>query len=392
MKNIEKLFEYNTKENGVNVSLDRTVLNIRVIAEDDTFFTGLQIEQIIQIINAAHKKYGKLKFSINFFLGRVRFIDKLTYVFFECICYYLIEKCGHPVQVYMSVDIDIGTDGVVSSPLKLLNATKVENIRKYPSKFKFDIYGFHYRRVVNGVDKENTNYLGDLDKEISDFLKYFSIDDECRNEVGTVIAELVGNASEHARTECLIDIDVAPDYKRYDENGENDGNYYYGINIAVINFSDKLLGDDIRTNVIEAKNRNNNIRYNKVLEAYEYHSAEFGNNYTEEDFCNITTFQTKISGREDKYDTGGTGLTVLIRSLEKKSEKHKCYVISGKRCVNFFEQLLEYDKEGWIGFNDKNDYFKDTPEEDVVNDSLIYMPGTAYNFNFVMKGERIDNE
>ena len=390
MRNIELLFEKNRNtKHASHINLNRNILEIE-IASQDNMFTGVQIAQIIDIINDAHKKYGKLKYSVYFYLGNVMFIDKLTYVFLECICYYLIKLYGHPVQVFMGVKKDIGTDGIDSSPLLLLNGTKMDKIRLFPNRFMFDIYEYHFRRVINGVGKEDTNYLGDLYTEIDSFLKRFSIDDDCRDEVGHVITEIVGNAGEHAFTDCLIDIDVAPNYQKCCGDKVEDKNYYYGINIAIINFSNKLLGDDIGENIIQNLDGNKiNDRYNYVLEAYGNHKKQFSEFYTEEDFCNITSFQKKISGRPEKAETGGTGLTYLIKSLEEKSEKHKCYVISGNRCINFYENLIEYDKDGWISFNRENDYLKNIPSEDVITDCLIYMPGTAYNFNFIMRGEPI---
>lgn len=389
MQNIELLFQMNESNSTTNVALQKNVLEIEVTAKNN-LFTGVQIKQIINIVNAAHKKYGKLKYSIYFYLGNVKFIDKLTYVFFECICYYLIKQCGHPVQVFMNVENDIGTDGIVSSPLKLLNRTKIDSIKKYKKAFHFDIYGYHFRRIIDGEGKEETNYLGDLYEQIDRFLKIFEIDDECRSEVGHVIVELVGNVNEHAKTECLVDIDVSPDCKRYNNSKLVDNNYYYGINIAIINFSEKLLGEDIINNIVKSDEGGYNERYKTVLDAYEYHKSRFSSEYTEEDFGNITTFQTKISGRREKFGTGGTGLPVLIHSLEEKSQKNRCYVISGKRAVNFYEDLLEYNCNGWLGFNTEKDFLCNVPDKEVIGECLIYMPGTAYNFNFIMKGKEID--
>lgn len=390
MENIERLFHMNEDSKMKrHIELNHNVLVIEIDAEDN-LFTGIQIKQIINIINQAHKKYGSMKYSIHIFLGHVEFVDKLTYVFLECICYYLIEKYKHPVQIFMKVKSDISTKGIDSSPLLLLNGTKKQQIREFPNKFKFDIYRNHFRRVINGVGKEETNYLGELYGEIDTFLKIFSINDECRDEVGHVITELVDNVSEHAKTECLLDIDVAPYFTKVDKSGKIDDNYYYGINIAVLNFSEKLLGDDIHENILASGKEKANDRYKNVMEAYTYHKKFFSGKYTEEDFCNITTFQTKISGRQDKFLTGGTGLTYLIRSLEEKSENHNCYVISGTRGVNFFKDMLEYNTDKWVGFNAEKDYISGVPKEDTTTECFIYMPGTAYNFNFIMKGEKID--
>ena len=82
-------------------------------------------------------------------------------------------------------------------------------------------------------------------------------------------------------------------------------------------------------------------------------------------------------------------MTKLIRSLENQSDAYRCYVISGKRCINFYRDFLEYTSDGWIGFNKKNNYLEERPETGVVDHCFINMPGTAYNLNFIMKGEKI---
>ena len=107
--------------------------------------------------------------------------------------------------------------------------------------------------------------------------------------------------------------------------------------------------------------------------------------YKEEDFFNIASFQHKISGSIKKNTTGGTGLTKLVSSLEKQSDAHKCYLITGNRALWFFHQYLEYNQDGWIGFNTENDFLNKTPAYTVIGPNSIYLPGTAYNLNFVMK-------
>lgn len=129
-------------------------------------------------------------------------------------------------------------------------------------------------------------------------------------------------------------------------------------------------------------------RYKKVIDGYNNHLQYFDADYTMEDFCNIATFQKKISGRKEKFQTGGVGLPELIKSLEDRSDTYRCYMISGRRCINFYNDLLEYDKDGFIGFNETNDFLTSRPKQDVVTECLINMPGTAYNLNFVMKGKK----
>ncbi|MCL2254085.1 MAG: hypothetical protein FWC09_06520 [Lachnospiraceae bacterium] len=383
MENIELIFDKNGNNGSIKINLKQGELIIQKNFQD-SLFNGITIGEIIKTINTAHKKYGKYKYNIVLILKNVNFSDKLTYIFLECICYYLLN-IGHPVQIKMSVNNKINTRGIYSSPLKLLMDMGNHNKIKYLDSFKFEIYGYHYRRLIS--KNKEIDYFCDLYKEIDSFLKSFVNDDKSRDDVSQVVTELAGNVFEHAETDCLIDIDVAPDYKK-----PNDDNYYYGINIAVVNFSEKLLGDDIIKNILKGDKVKFNDRYSYVLKANNNHEKFFDKNYTENDFSIITTFQRNISGRNDKFQTGGIGLSKLIKSLGNRAEESYCYVISGKRCLKFYNDLLEYDDDGWIGFNDSNNYLDMKPKENVVTDGYIYVPGTAYNFCFIMKGERIEND
>ena len=380
MDNLELLFRKNNEKCKKPIMNKRGVLECN-IGSCKGLWTGNEVRQMISVSNYILKKYGAVKMPIHFVLSGSKFIDKLTYVFVECICLYLIQQ-GHPVQIFMRAERDIGVEGIESSPLLLLNATKIKSVKLYPSKFNKDLYGKHYRKVVD--DKNvNGNDVGNVYTEIDTFLKAFDVSEMFRDKVALTIAELVGNATEHARSDCLIDIDVTTPYEM---KGDKTNNHYYGVNIAVVSFSPKRLGDDVYQKII-ASTFEIEGRYAKVKDAYEYHKKHFDDQYSVEDFCNITTFQHKISGRRDVFEgVGGTGLTKLIKSLQSMSEAYRCYVITGNRCVNFSLELLEYDSDGWIGFNDKNEYFEAVPNPEVTTECLINMPGTAYNLNFITKG------
>ncbi len=392
LKNIDYLF----KKNGTSASKIKVINGKIKIVTNSGIFSGKDIKYIIEQINAVHKQYPRLKIPIEFYFGSMVFIDKLTFVILECICYYLIHDCGHYVQIFMNIDVsnDIHIAGIMSSPLKLLNCTTRGSVKKYPDKFKNDLYGSHYRKLIIDENVEKTNYLGRLYKDIDTFLKPFGIEEDARDNISNVISELVGNACEHGNTDCLIDIDVATNYKKIIKE-QNDGYNYYGINIAVVDMSDILLGTGVYNNIISSEIHGKNSRYLTVREAFNNHKSKFSSEYTIDDFCNITTFQHKISGRNTDAETGGTGLTKLIKSLEERSDTYRCYVISGERAINFYKEMLEYNENQWIGFNEDKNYVSNIPGRDnkgneVVTSSLIYMPGTAYNLNFVMRGEKID--
>lgn len=215
-------------------------------------------------------------------------------------------------------------------------------------------------------------------------MKAFSIAEDYRDQISEVIIELVGNACEHGHTNCLLDIDITNDGEIAIDDIPQKG-IFYGINIAIVNFSDILLGDGIK-NKIE-QNKLNENRYICLKQAYSYHKQFFSQDYSYADFCNISSLQDKISGRPYYNLSGGTGLTKLIHSLQEKSEVDSCYVISGQRCVRFVKNLLNYDDNKWLGFNEQKDFFKALPDKVTTVDCYIYFPGTAYNLNFVMKRE-----
>lgn len=80
---------------------------------------------------------------------------------------------------------------------------------------------------------------------------------------------------------------------------------FYGINIAILNFSDILLHEGILQK-LQTGNLGSG-RYQDLNRAYNFHKKQFSDEYSYEDFCNIAALQDKISGREDYDESGGTG-------------------------------------------------------------------------------------
>lgn len=370
MKNTQLLFD-----NTLAYTKGYKICDGRVIIECkfDTF-NGASIKKVISIINGLNRLYPAINIPIDVNLGTVRFQDKLTYVILECIFYHLIRNRNQDIRVYMDPVPGIDVEGIMSSPLMLLSSSKVEKRAIFAEKFEFEIYQRHFRRIVHS---------GDIDilDELNYFLKVFDIDEDNREDICEVISELISNGTEHAEGECLIDIDVTDLYGKIQKNKEVNGSYY-GINIVVLNLSEKLLGTQIKNKILSEKL--DTERYKSVYAAYVYHSQYFNDNYTEEDFFNMAVFQHRISGRQNEEMTGGTGLTLLIKSLESKSDSNFCYVLSGKRVLGFKQKYLEY-KNDWIGFNESNDFLNDIPDLKNITDCDIKFPGTAYNLHFIME-------
>lgn len=337
---------------------------------------------MIAFSNTILKKYSDIKLPIVFDLGDAYFADKLTYILFECMCACLIEDYGYSVQVNFSQRSAIHTAGVRTSPLLVLNSHQGETGEAFSQAFASGLRnGRHFRKLLTRDQICETDELCKMFAQIVRFQEMFGVDIDCREQVAEVIVELIGNAGEHGKSDCLVDFDVAPNYSKRGCEGE-----YAGINIAVVNFSRILLGSSLKDKMLSSVMSDE--RYGTVSAALENHRHFFNEEYDEDDFFNITAFQHKISGRSDSMLVGGTGLTKLIESLERRADAHTCYVVSGDRKIWFQSELLKYD-DGWIGFNTKNDYVKAPPDIEVLDRNCFVIPGTAYNLNFVMKVERM---
>lgn len=316
--------------------------------------------------------------SIN--LQGVTFPDKLVYIMLECICYYLINNS---FRLNLNIDFEriIPSDGAKYSPL--VNCQN--NQLRFIKRFYKDIDLKHLRRIIK-FEECSDSLLSELGRDIFYFFKHqIKIISSINKDLTEVIVELIGNALEHGRSDCLIDIDVTgDDYYKYEQSMKtNIENHYFGINVVILDFSGNKIYDEL-------KNRFNNQediinRYKTVTIAQKYHLDNLNDYYHENDFYTLVAFQDRISGVTEKGKVGGRGLSRLIKSLEEQSDSHDCYVLSGNRCLNFKKEHMQYDSNGFIGFNSQNDFFGDIPEIGTFVDCPTYFPGTAYNLTFVVK-------
>lgn len=376
MRNDNLLFE---KNGAYNVNKLKLIDKKYIYFNDKFSFDGKSIDNIIKFVNTVEKINSKNKIPILFRLGKIEIADKLTFIIFECICNYLIKN-NRRVYVEFETEKTIYTEGIASSPLLLLDIYKKDCSNKYLKTFKSELFKSKYRRVVTVEENDDPYLLSKIMTDLDSFLKLFSVIKQYRDAISEVVVELVGNALEHGQSDCLIDLDVTEEYKKDKADGK-----YYGINITIVNFSNKVLGHSISEKM---KNPNLlNERHSHLNKAYDTHKNFFNENYTKTDFYHIATFQHKISGRMNKESTGGTGLTSLIKRLEDYSDAYHCYVITDNRALFFLHDYLNFNEENWIGFNKEKDFLNSIPADDVVRPNGITMPGTAYNLNFVMKIE-----
>ena len=176
----------------------------------------------------------------------------------------------------------------------------------------------------------------------------------------------------------------------YVRRNDPTGPKYYGVNICVVNFSATLLSSQIQTKLCvnsELRDKSDSARYWRLREIYMHHRRFFREGYGDDEFFMLSAFQDRISGRPNEYLIGGTGLPTLIKWLEVQADGNNCYVLSGRRKMQFIRSLLEYDEDHWIGMNHEHDFQHCAPDKHVFSTFPIYFPGTAYNLNFVMETE-----
>ena len=346
------------------------------------FFT---INRLLRYISGMHNRFNYMHLGLIIRLPHMIAEDKLSIEILESIVYSLIVDYHHTVVIEIKLDRQILTDGFVYSPLRFLMVSNY-SLDDFVTNYQNHSELRHYRRII---PKEWT-FNGKLGENIFPDVLWTIANTVGNNEFASALAEvsteLVNNANEHNEADCMLDIDIGDEYVKKDGS---DG-VYYGISLSVISFSSKTLPDQLTEKITQG--RFTGKRYGIVADAFEKHKEFFNEDYGKRDFFMTAAFQDKITGRIASDSSGGTGLTRLIQTLEEYSDSSKCYVVSDNRVLFFFQELLGYDKNGWIGFNRENDFQNLPPETGVLKESPIIIPGVAYNLSFVCKkGEANDH-
>lgn len=384
MKFLEKLVSSNDGKSNVGWVKDKK-FNYHYINEEE-IFSGLTIGDIIFHMNYLRKKYSKINIPVWFEIinDNLKLADKLTYILMECLCYYYLHYENRNIRLFWEPEqSNILTEGINKSPLIYLN--RKFSKKNFIEKFLSDESNTHYRKVYRLSDKESDPYYqSKILTEIDLFLTKIDIKKKSSDKISEICAELIGNAFEHARSDCLIDIDLTDSYDK-EEHGIKVEGEFKGVNIAIVNFSDKLLFEDIKYKLHSEVLVGD--KYKKIMEAYEKHIEFFDDNYTEDFFYSLAATQLRISGRKNIQDVGGTGLYVLLQSLIDDSDLSNCYVLSGKHIVVFNEDYLFENEEKWMCYNEERNFIDFPPSKEVVGKCPIFFPGTAYNLNFVIEVE-----
>lgn len=381
MKNLELLFLSNNNGFKPKVTLSKKKYRYNSTVKIIGFH---EIKNILIFLDYIKKRHQLAWQPIIIDLRSGVFSYKLVYVILECIIDYLIveEKCR--IYLLIKEEYNILNEGLKNSCLCYIANGKYR-VEDFCNTFYSDIFFFHYRSIIY-QDTARADIASIKVQDVDNYLKHCGIKNEyCRDIISNVVGELMDNALEHSDSDCLVDIDITDEYSKKNEDGT-----FYAVNIVVLNYSKVLIGDKLSSKLSELRVEDveDSERYKNVIEARKYHSAYWNDSYTENDFYKLASFQHKISGRKEILATGGTGLTQLINALEEKADEYSCFVMSGNKIINFHKNCI-VNNNGWVGFNESNNFLGDIPDKETLETSSLYFPGTAYNLTFILKQEEI---
>lgn len=367
----------------VKVKQNKPVM-INVPKFNDGFFTGESLKYILERVKFLKKYYRPIKLNIILSIGKVRFQDKITILMLDMLLYDLAKINNWKVNVSIEVDFknNAFNHSIKSTSLYrtawgnglLDNEAFLKNFEQLV--ITQEIYRRYVKREI--FDKK-PDIISSICSDIDTFLSGLFHDDKWIDEVCEAIAELIDNTYAHTESDCLIDINVG-------EFSDPDDKQYKMLNIAIINFAEKRIFDQIKENIIEKKYPEHDELYQDVYKAYDNHKIFFDEEYNEDDFFNITAFQNGVTTRRLNSGNSGTGLTSLLRNIVGKTQESYSYVLSGDNIIFFHDKYLEVNNR-FIGFNEEKDYINSKPDRLVIAKSSLYIPGTFFHLSLLREKE-----
>ena len=379
MTGAEKLLQKNSIELG---KLIRKLIlkrnGVVTINIGENGFGGSQVRNLLGQLNYVLKRYGNsckiIEIRVNNFLPK----DKLSYIILEIVIYMLVKSYKKKVYFFANKAVrNINTCGLKDSLLYDMLSRKID-CEEYVQNFEKAnrVKSSSFRRIIKHDDKRAISHLM---RDIKTFLKRWEIEKDDCSRISKIVSELADNACEHAESECFIDVDISNMYKK-----EGEDNEYYSVSICVLNFSDILLGEQVKKKIVSNQFQMSE-RYEGITHAYNSHKNFFDNRYTEDHFFILASFQDEISGRCEESNTGGKGLTELVREIEKCVDEYECYVLTGNSVIFFHPDCLEIDNDGWISFNVEKDFTNHQPDGKIISYSDTDLGGTGYNLSLIYK-------
>lgn len=369
MDKVELLFEnVNSKNHSIGNSYIDNKLKIK-----EQYFSIKSVYRIIEHIKwiSQNVKNANIKILIN----SESIVDQVVILIFESVIYYTLNILKINIRYrFELIKNTIGYKFYMNSLLYKYNNCKIDK-GKYIKDYEKDctVYRNHYRKRCTPLgDKKILCITMD---EIASFFKNLYVEEEYSDYLSEVIIEIIGNAVEHSGSSCICNINVLPNINKKEKI----------IDIAIVDYSKVYFGTGIENYLMSEEKYLYNERNKIVLDAYSIHKEHFSDAYNSNDFFMLSAFQKNVSSRKNSPNSGGTGLTTLIKVLIDKSIANFCYACSGETFLLFKKDFLELTSDGLIGFNENNDYINEIPSPEIIARNLYNINVNAYNLQFIFK-------
>lgn len=308
--------------------------------------------------------------------------DEATIVLLEIIIYHIIKYNKGRVKVRQRFHKNsFSYTYYQNSILSNWDNDQYINENKYIGMFEepFDANRHHYRRMVKKVpDLDKSDFISKVSGDIDTFVSPYFENKKYKDCIVEISGELLGNALEHTTGDCIFSMTT--------RNFDTQKGRKKLLNIVVINISNETLDSCLKLKIENDAFIEERPGDSLLKKAYNNHKKGFNDSYDLESFCLLSAFQYSITTREEGIETGGTGLTQLIKTLSEQSISQLCYVMSGNKILYFKKEFLKLNEDNTIGFNKSNSYIDDLPEEENLQNYIFPIKGTVYNLSFILGG------
>lgn len=232
-----------------------------------------------------------------------------------------------------------------------------------------------YRHISNISDNRS-----DFAQDAETILKTKSaIPEQFLESFYEVACEIVSNACEHGKAPCISQVKVLSGFSE-----KKTGKPIVYVSSSFVSFSSETISSTLKE-FITISNTHEKGEEN-VRTALSMHDRFFTEGYDEDSFYTLSAFQLGVSSRQlFGQGGGGTGLTQLLRELQKHALAERCYVLSGNTCLFFVKDQIEVNEDGTVGFNSTGDYFNAPPSPECHAKQEYSFCGTLFNFVFIIE-------
>lgn len=364
---IEEIYDYKNKSCKIS-------LNVKNITYDVIYDIYSSLNRII--------KKKKLIKKLNIYIECDDFANSASILFLEIVLARFFEKRSKMIlmlKLILRNKNSITFSFFEESYLKKLFDNTI-NINEFITNVLYNkrnnfLVDKSFRWHIN-INKENTiDEVSIMATEMELFLKNENIDENLIDKIIEITSELSSNACEHTSSDCFVFCCI--------KDGMNKQNKEECTlaEIVVLNFSDIFLYSQLKNNFKD----NSTYIHERIKQAYNYHKNFFGSTYDENCFFIVSAFQNGISTRKgNNGNTGGTGLTRFIKTVQPMIKDNACHVFTDKYLLMLDKKYVN-NNEDEIGFNNSGRYSDDIPDHGFFNKQEFFINGTLYSILLEME-------